>query len=208
MTKIRLRIWFFWNSTLTNEISNRFRNFFFGISKICICGKDIDSGDLYIALEYMDLDSLDQMNVQCIQNMRDREMTVAYIMCNGWMVGLHKKLYVHNDIKSANILCNQYGSVKLADLALCCDWIQNILIRCEIMAHNGINRPRNSPKKCANIIQKQVRTMSFIFFDLLLYFSTAWNKFSLQILYFYNFPILPIGTPLYWYRLSEIKTFP
>eukprot|EP01083_Nonionella_stella_P075327 204737_1 len=80
-------------------------------------GKDVCDGDLCIALEYMDLGSCDTLRIHETMGIKDREVMVGYIMWNvlHGLHELHQQLYVHNDVKPANVLCNKYGEIKLSD---------------------------------------------------------------------------------------------
>eukprot|EP00485_Elphidium_margaritaceum_P012415 CAMPEP_0202686792 /NCGR_PEP_ID=MMETSP1385-20130828/2562_1 /ASSEMBLY_ACC=CAM_ASM_000861 /TAXON_ID=933848 /ORGANISM="Elphidium margaritaceum" /LENGTH=625 /DNA_ID=CAMNT_0049341449 /DNA_START=34 /DNA_END=1911 /DNA_ORIENTATION=+ len=80
-------------------------------------GHDVNDGELCLMLEYMDLGSSDALRIHEIPAVQQRESIVGHIMQNvvHALHALHSKLYVHNDVKPGNILCNKYGDVKLSD---------------------------------------------------------------------------------------------
>merc|ERR1712154_225829 len=49
--------------------------------------------------------------------MKTKELAVGHIIFNTLraLSALHNNLYIHNDIKPANILSNKYGEIKLSD---------------------------------------------------------------------------------------------
>jgi len=82
-------------------------------------GKDKENGLLAMALEYMDLASVDTLAIaRCPSlDMRTRELAVGHIMQSVLraLSVAHEHLWVHNDVKPANILANQYGDIRLSD---------------------------------------------------------------------------------------------
>merc|ERR1712154_628348 len=81
-------------------------------------GKDDNNNELLMALEYMDLGSVESLELNdSIKAIKERELIVGYIALNvlSALDELHCNLYVHNDIKPANILSNKHGEIKLSD---------------------------------------------------------------------------------------------
>lgn len=73
------------------------------------CGYD-SSNHICVALEYMDIGSLDSIPFYSTNEIRhiSKQVLIA-------LQALHSKLYIHNDIKPDNILINSEGDVKLSD---------------------------------------------------------------------------------------------
>eukprot|EP00484_Ammonia_sp_Unknown_P025527 CAMPEP_0197027702 /NCGR_PEP_ID=MMETSP1384-20130603/7567_1 /TAXON_ID=29189 /ORGANISM="Ammonia sp." /LENGTH=652 /DNA_ID=CAMNT_0042456587 /DNA_START=29 /DNA_END=1987 /DNA_ORIENTATION=+ len=81
-------------------------------------GRNEKKNELFIGLEYMDLGSAESLKIhETIKNMKQRELVVGHIAYNivRGLAGIHEQLYVHNDIKPANLLVNSYGEVKVSD---------------------------------------------------------------------------------------------
>eukprot|EP00484_Ammonia_sp_Unknown_P016514 CAMPEP_0197035216 /NCGR_PEP_ID=MMETSP1384-20130603/13073_1 /TAXON_ID=29189 /ORGANISM="Ammonia sp." /LENGTH=756 /DNA_ID=CAMNT_0042465245 /DNA_START=73 /DNA_END=2343 /DNA_ORIENTATION=+ len=108
-------------------------------------GRDIQDGDLMMALEYMDLGSTDKLKIDEIFSLRQRELVVGHIIFNVLKAlrDLHKNLYVHNDVKPGNILCNKYGEVKLSDFGTVCKLQSNAAY---LTKNNGTQKYQ-SPEK-------------------------------------------------------------
>ena len=83
-------------------------------------GKDANNGFLMMCLEFMDLMSCDTLQIHSDDriSMEAKELAVGHIMYGTLCAldDLHRDLYVHNDIKPANILANHFGEIKLSDL--------------------------------------------------------------------------------------------
>eukprot|EP01084_Bolivina_argentea_P105064 188067_1 len=116
-------------------------------------GKDINDNDLYIILEYMDLGSTDKLKIYNTNyNINKKELIVAYIIKNvlNALNQLHNKLYIHNDIKPANILCNKYGKVKLSDFGT----VLKLNDKYEYATKNNGTQMYQSPEKLTKNICK------------------------------------------------------
>ncbi len=88
------------------------------IIEIIGIGKGNKNNELIMGLEFMDLNSCQSLQIhKNIKNMCLRENIIGYIAWNilQGLQCLHSNLYVHNDIKPANILVNKYGEIKISD---------------------------------------------------------------------------------------------
>jgi len=83
-------------------------------------GKDGENGSLMMCLEYMDLMSTDTLGIDSndTMSMEQKELAVGHIVYGtlNALHAMHNELYIHNDIKPANILANHFGEIKLSDL--------------------------------------------------------------------------------------------
>lgn len=84
------------------------------IIKIIGLGNNEHSGKLCMAMEFMDMSSLDNITHALSEC---QVQYIAYCVLNA-LKELHMNLYVHNDIKPDNILISSLGCVKLADFGL------------------------------------------------------------------------------------------
>eukprot|EP01084_Bolivina_argentea_P047525 87576_1 len=119
-------------------------------------GKDENDCDLLMALEYMDLKSCDKLNIYQIKNMSQRELIVGHIAVNvlNALENIHSKLYVHNDIKPENILCNSYGEIKLSDFGTTLQ-LQNIN---EYLTINNGTIKYSSPEKTLQQVEYNMKS--------------------------------------------------
>eukprot|EP01084_Bolivina_argentea_P150128 262172_1 len=88
-------------------------------------GMNKTNNNVCIALEYMNMGSLNK-NISILQcnNHLERIKHISFCILNA-LDCLHCKLYVHNDIKPANILFNDNGDVKLSDFG-CIEQMKNM----------------------------------------------------------------------------------
>jgi len=67
----------------------------------------------------MDLGSCESLNIidNEMMSMKTKELAVGHIIFNTLraLSAVHNNLFIHNDIKPANILSNKYGEIKLSD---------------------------------------------------------------------------------------------
>eukprot|EP01084_Bolivina_argentea_P028075 52217_1 len=84
------------------------------IVEIIGIGRGDKNNELIMGLEFMDLNSCQSLQIYShIKDINIRQLTVGYIGYNvlQGLKYLHSNLYVHNDIKPANILVNKYGEI-------------------------------------------------------------------------------------------------
>lgn len=113
-------------------------------------GKDKENGNLAMAMEYMDLGSCESLNIAIDKRltMDMKELCVGHIILNVLYAlnAIHRKGYVHNDIKPANILSNKYGEIKLSDFGT----VQKMKNRKHRLTKNNGTQRYQSPEKMIN----------------------------------------------------------
>eukprot|EP01083_Nonionella_stella_P119738 358188_1 len=78
------------------------------------CGMDYQSNSISIALEYMNMASLNKNIGIFKKNTMNRIQYVSVCILNA-LACLHSELFIHNDVKPENILINDHWEVKLSD---------------------------------------------------------------------------------------------
>ncbi len=72
-------------------------------------------GILFLAMEYVDGQNLEELIAQCGHPSRDDAVRKAIDICSG-LAAIHEKSFVHRDLKPANVMIDKKGRAKITDL--------------------------------------------------------------------------------------------
>ena len=88
----------------------------------------IKDGFLYIIIEYLnngDMQELIEVRKEKKQYFEEEELLNIFLQCMMALVYIHKKKFIHRDIKPKNIFIDNYMKIKLGDFGLTCIFEKN-----------------------------------------------------------------------------------